>query len=182
MRMHLKPKARHSVTKMKFLQSNSFWWCHISDTSHRYVTSQLCISHICKHASIQVYLMYASGIPKEEIRQISAIYQTNILGIFAYLLANLSPHRLSSTILWGNLLKRVQCKKIYEILKYCCCAPNHEFNNTAWALCFKKYPRASSFLHNHRVLVTFMIMSRRNVLLFFWHCFWKRNEILCFQP
>ena len=80
----------------------------------------------------------------------------------------------------GNLLKRVQCKKIYEILKYCCCATKNEFNNTAWAQGFKKYLRASLFLHNLRVLVTFMIMSRRNVLLFFWHCFWKHNEILCF--
>ena len=80
----------------------------------------------------------------------------------------------------GNLLKRVQWKKIYEILKYCCCATKNEFNNTAWAQGFKKYLRASLFLHNLRVLVTFMIMSRRNVLLFFWHCFWKHNEILCF--
>ena len=68
---------------------------------------------------------------------------------------------------WGNLLKRVQWKKIYEILKYCCCATKKEFNNTAWAQGFKKYLRASLFLHNLRVLVTFMIMSRRNVLLFF---------------
>ena len=81
---------------------------------------------------------------------------------------------------WGNLLRRVQWKKIYEILKYCCCATKNEFNNTAWAQGFKKYLRASLFLHNLRVLVTFMIMSRRNVLLFFWHCFWKHNEILCF--
>ena len=80
----------------------------------------------------------------------------------------------------GNLLKRVQWKKIYEILKNCCCATKNEFNNTAWAQGFKKYLRASLFLHNLRVLVTFMIMSRRNVLLFFWHCFWKHNEILCF--
>ena len=80
----------------------------------------------------------------------------------------------------GNLLKRVQWKKIYEIMKYCCCATKNEFNNTAWAQGFKKYLRASLFLHNLRVLVTFMIMSRRNVLLFFWHCFWKHNEILCF--
>ena len=65
-------------------------------------------------------------------------------------------------------------------MKYCCCATKNEFNNTAWAQGFKKYLRASLFLHNLRVLVTFMIMSRRNVLLFFWHCFWKHNEILCF--
>ena len=111
--------------------------------------------------------MYASGIPKEEIRQISAIYQTNILGIFAYLLANLSPHRLSSTILWGNLLKRVQCKKIYEILKYCCRATKNEFNNTAWAQGFKKYLQASLLSHNLGVLVTFMSAYAATFCCFF---------------
>ena len=34
-------------------------------------------------------------------------------------------------IMRGNLLKRVQWKKIYEIMKYCCCATKNEFNNTA---------------------------------------------------
>ena len=95
------------------------------------------------------------------------------------ILVNLSLFH-SNSIYGGNLLKRVQWKKIYEIMKYCCCATKNEFNNTAWAQGFKKYLRASLFLHNLRVLVTFMIMSRRNVLLFFWHCFWKHNEILCF--
>ena len=64
-------------------------------------------------------------------------------------------------------------------MKYCCCATKNEFDNTAWAQGFKKYLRASLFLHNLRVFVTFMIMARRNVLVFFWHCFWKHDEILC---
>ena len=82
---------------------------------------------------------------------------------------------------WGNLLKRVQWKKIYEMMKYWCCATKNEFNNTAWAQGFKKYLWASLFLHNPRVLDTFMILSRRDVLQFLGYHLWKHNEILCFQ-
>ena len=87
----------------------------------------------------------------------------------------------NNSLRWGNLLRRVQWKKIYEILKYCCCATKNEFNNTAWAQGFKKYLWASLFLHNLRVLVTFMIMSRRNVLLFFGIAFGNTMKYCVFQ-
>ena len=55
------------------------------------------------------------------------------------------------------------------------------FHNTTWAQGLKNYPWASLFLSYPRDLVTFMIMSRRNNLLFFGHIVWRYIEISCFQ-
>ena len=78
----------------------------------------------------------------------------------------------------GDLLKMVMSKKIDEIFKYYSSDTKNEFNNTPCAQGLQNYLWASLFLHYSRVLVTFMIMSRRNVLLFFKHNIWKHNEIL----